>query len=97
MKVTFKQSIEYSATEFYMLRQRAENKDLFDKAVDWCVNQKFICDLKMGSVKSKEGFFSQFVNYDWSKMYDDAPNSIFHDFFKSPLLTRYQRLLRGLE
>lgn len=96
MIVRFEQAIEYSATEFYMLRQRAENKDLFDKAVNWCVNQKFVCDIDKGSVKSKDGFFSQYVNYDWGDIYEHR-NCIFHDFFKSPLLTRYQRLLRGTE
>jgi hypothetical protein len=45
MKITFVESIEKSATEFYLLRQRAENETVFDKAVEWMTKNSFVCDM----------------------------------------------------
>jgi hypothetical protein len=95
MKMTFQESIEKSATEFYLLRQRAENKAVFDKAVEWMTKNSFVCDLSKGSVKSKQGFISQFTAYDWEHEYEINPHFVFYDFFRGPLLTKYQRILRG--
>jgi hypothetical protein len=95
MKMTFQESIKKSSTEFYLLRQRAENEALFDQAVEWMTKNSFVCDLSKGSVKSKEGFVSQFTNYDWAHEYETNPHFIFYDFFRGPLLVKYSRLLRG--
>jgi len=95
MKMTFQESIKKSATEFYLLRQRAENETVFDEAVEWMTKNSFVCDLSKGSVKSKQGFISQFTAYDWEHEYEINPHFVFYDFFRGPLLTKYQRILRG--
>lgn len=95
--MNFNDSASHSATEFYLLRQRAENQYLFDKAVEWMGRMKFRADIKRGCVRNVNGVQSQFVNYDWAHHYEDAPNLVFGDFFRGILLNKYSRLLRGLE
>ena len=95
--MNFNQSIQHSATEFYLLRQRVEYPPTFDKAVKWMHDKKFRVDLKRGRVLNVDGVQSQFVNYDWADNYEDAPNLVFGDFFRGFLLNKYSRIVRGLD
>lgn len=97
MKYTFEESMQKSATEFYLLRQSAENKEAFDKAVEWMSKKKFIADIENGTVRNKDGFVSQFTNYVWSKDYFDNPHFIFYDFFRPNLMNKYSRIIRGVD
>lgn len=94
MKYSFQETIAISATEFYLLRQQAEDKDLFDKATNWMNRKKFTCDTTKGTTCNIDGMHSSFVSYDWESDYIDAPNHVFHDFFRGILLNKYSRLIR---
>jgi len=96
MKVTFEQSIEHSATEFYLLRERADDKNAFDEAVSWAINHRLVCDTKIGLVKSRQGVESQFSKYDWAEHYEEHPSLVFYDFFRGLLLNKYSRIVGGL-
>ena len=95
--MNFNQSLQHSATEFYLLRQRAEYPPTFDKAVEWMHNKRFRADLKRGCVRNVDGVQSQFVGYDWADHYVDHPSHVFYDFFRGFLLNKYSRMVRGLE
>ena len=95
--MTFDESTQRSATEFHLLRERAENKTLFDQAVEWMQRNKFRADLKRGCVRSVDGVQSQFVGYDWAHQYAEHPHFVFYDFFRGFLLNKYSRMVRGLD
>lgn len=95
--MNFNDAASHSATELYLLRERAENQFLFDKAVEWMDRMKFRADTKRGCTRNKDGVQAQFVNYDWAQQYVDHPSFVFHDFFRGHLLNKYSRLLRGLD
>jgi len=95
--ISFSDACSHSATEFYLLRERAENQYLFDRAVEWMDRMRFRADIKLGIARNKDGVVSRFANYDWSQQYKDHPNSVFFDFFRPFLLNKYSRLLRGLD
>lgn len=97
MKISFNDACNHSATEFYLLRQRAENKFLFDKAVEWMDRTRFSADTKRGTTRNTNGVIAQFLTYDWAQQYDKFPNLIFFDFFRPHLLNKYSRMLRGLD
>lgn len=96
MKITFEQSIEQSATEFYLLRQRAIDVDAFDRATEAMRAERYVVDITKGIVRNRNGFVSSFTNYDWAHEYGAAPHFVFYDFFRGLLLNKYDRNLRGL-
>lgn len=93
----FSDAAIHSATELHLLRERAENKALFDKAVEWMNRMKFRADIKRGCTRNMHGVAAQFGNYDWAQEYVDHPHFVFYDFFSGHLLNKYSRLLRGLD
>ncbi len=94
--VTFEQSINLSSTEFYLLRERAENKTIFDQAVQWMISNKFKCNVELGTVHNKQGFVSSFSAYDWADDYKEQPSLIFYDFFRGCLLNKYIKLIKHI-
>jgi len=94
---TFDDSIKNSAIEFHLLRERAENKTLFDQAVEWMRNMRFKADIAKGRTLSRNGEIARFINYDWSDEYNQNPHFVFHDFFKPHLLNKYSRFVRGVD
>lgn len=95
--MNFNDAASHSATELHLLRERAENQFLFDKAVEWMDRMRFRADLKRGCTRNKHGVVAQYNNYDWAQQYVDHPHFVFHDFFRGHLLNKYSRLLRGLD
>ena len=94
---SFTDSENLSATELHLLRERAENKPLFDEAVAYMKRMNFRADIARGCTRNKDGIVAQFVNYDWAQEYADYPHFVFHDFFRGHLLNKYSRLVRGLD
>jgi len=95
--MTFDQSIQHSATEFYLLRKRAENQTAFDQAVEWMRSMKFRADLEKGYTRNRDGVAAFWRSYDWAARYTEYPNFVFQDFFRGHLMNKYSRLLRGLD
>lgn len=95
--MTFDQSIQHSATEFYLLRERAENQTAFDQAVEWMRNMKFRADIAKGYTRNRDGVAAFWPSYDWAAQYAEHPHFVFYDFFRGHLMNKYSRLLRGLE
>ena len=95
--MTFNDAASASATEFYLLRERADSQYLFDKAVEWMDKMKFRADIKRGYTRNRDGVVAFWPNYDWAHQYVEHPHFVFHDFFRGHLLNKYSRLLRGLD
>jgi hypothetical protein len=97
MRVTFDQAIELSATEFYLLRRRAEVPEAFTCAMEAMRVGGYVADTVKGTVCNRDGVVSLFDPYDWGETYDDMPHHVFYDFFRGLLLNKYSRILRGME
>ena len=95
--VSFTDACSRAAEEFNLQRERAENKYLFDKAVDWMERMKYRADIKRGIVRDEDGVVKRFAEYDWSHQYEENPHHVFYDFFLGDLLNKYGRLLRGVD
>lgn len=96
MKITFNQSIDLSAHEFSLLRQRAEDKRAFDQACEQMRKERYTADTKTGITKNRSGVVGQFVSYDWAVDYEANPHFVFFDFFRGHLLNKYSRIIRGV-
>jgi hypothetical protein len=97
MRLTFDQAIEQSATEFHLLRERAENKTAFDQAVERMRTERWTCNVKTGATRNRDGIMAKFTAYDWSDNYAERPETIFNDYFAGSLMNKYSRLMRGLD
>lgn len=96
MRISFKDSLYHSAHEIAFLRNSVERKDVFDKAVESMVKEKFIADTDKGTTRNVNGVVGQFINYDWANEYEHL-NLVFYDFFRPHLMNKYFRMLRGLD
>lgn len=96
-RMTFDQSIEQSATEFHLLRERAEDQAAFDQAVESMRTERWTCNVKTGTTRNRDGVMAQFIAYDWADTYAANPAHVFYDYFRGALLNKYSRILRGLE
>lgn len=96
MKISFGKACELSATEFYLLRERAENPASFDLAAQQMMDEGWTCDTAKGTTRNNHGVQAHFVGYDWGAEYDAHPHFVFYDFFRGHLLNKYSRVLRGV-
>ena len=96
-RVTFDQALALSATEFHLLRERAAQRDAFDRAVERMRAERWACDPSTGTVRNRGGVRAQFTAYDWGAEYVAHPHFIFYDFFRPHLMNTYSRIVRGID
>jgi hypothetical protein len=100
--VTLEQSLEWSATEVYLVRRKAaenwaDGAALFDKAVAHHKARRLRANVKLGTTRDRDGWRSRYVDYDWASDYEQHPSFVFHDFFRGAILNSIDRMARGLE
>lgn len=98
--ISLPEAMDSAATAVYQDRIKADQqfgKGLYDQAVIHHTKRNLRANVTLGGTKDRDGFCSQFVDYTWSHVYDEAPHHVYFDFFRPSLLNSVSRLSRGLE
>lgn len=98
--ITLKQAMDDAMQVVMIKKQSADRKfgpGLFEKAIAHHMQRDLRASVVKGSVRDRDGFRSQFVDYDWADVYAENPEYVWTDFFLPFILNSVSRMSRGLE